>query len=96
MLFIINIIDIKTYYLFSEKPPVQLITSLAANVICKKPVASSSRARFKLPASTTASGLPLKASIIFSFESLSSPARRTVVFTPGATSPLSSVAAKLY
>ncbi len=45
------------------KPPVQAICSLATKVICRKPVASSSLARFKAPASNTRKVLPAKASL---------------------------------
>lgn len=48
-------------------------------VICRKPVASSSLARFKAPASNTRKGLPAKAPLIVPLTSWLSLARRAVV-----------------
>lgn len=56
-----------------------MIFSLAANVICKNPTDSNSRARFKLPASNTSMLLPFNASTILSLASCVSYAKRTVV-----------------
>lgn len=81
-------------YLTMLKPPVQAICSLAARVICRKPVASSSLARFKAPASNTRKGLSAKASLMVTFASWSSLARRTVVGR-SPIFPLCRVAAKV-
>ena len=59
-------------YKFQRKmpnPPAQLIFSEAARVICRKPIASSSRARFSEPASMNASPLPSNAATSLSLAS---------------------------
>src|SRR5512137_2283474 len=65
-------------YLTRLKPPVQLICSRMAKVICRKPNASSSRARFKDPASTTTSPLPFKDDVRRAFACALSEASSTV------------------
>ena len=54
----------KQFHLFNDaEAAVQAICSLATRVICRKPVASSSLARFKASAANTRKGLPAKASL---------------------------------
>src|SRR5690606_22685505 len=76
------------------KPPVQETFSLAARVSCRKPTASSSRARFSAPASMTFNPPEAKMSASVALASASSPAIRTVVVS-GPTVPAARVPAKV-
>jgi hypothetical protein len=56
----------KQFHLFNDaEAAVQAICSLATRVICRKPVASNSLARFKAPASNTRKGLSLDGHLRF-------------------------------
>lgn len=67
----------------------------AAKAICKNPMAASSRARLRDPASMMARPLPAKALATASLASLESEAKRTVVWTLPAINPVFKVAAKV-
>ena len=78
----------------TPKPPVQETFSLAARVICRKPRLSSSRARFRAPASIAFRPPEVTTPARVDLASASSPAMSTVVVS-GPTVPAASVPAKV-
>src|SRR5690606_13498970 len=79
----------------TPKPDVQATFSPAARVSCRKPTASSSRARLSEPASLALRPPAVTMPIRLDLASESSPATRTVVGTEPSTLPEASVPAKL-